>query len=348
VARDHQAEVVYLGTIGPRQCAIDTLIRQLQSKRQQLVFGYEAGPCGDWLSRYLPKRGPVCRGVAPSLSPQKAGDRVKTDRRDAVQWARLMRSGALTAVDVPTLEDEALRDRRRAREDALRDRKAAQCRLKAFLLRHALRYMGRATWGPAPRRGLSEGVCATPAPHIVFQEDVRAVTEPTARLQRLEPELHDPVHTWRLAPVLEALQARRGVPFTVAVTTGAERGDLPRFATPRQRMQFLGLIPAEYASGERRRQGSPTTAGHTHARRALGDGAWASRYPARVSRHLPLRRERPPKALQALSWKAQVRRCKRVRRLMARGKHATQVVGAIARALVGLMWASAKEIALTP
>jgi transposase len=187
---------------------------------------------------------------------------------------------------VPTVEDEAIRDLARAREDAIRDRKAAKNRLKAFLLRQDIRYAGRATWGPAHLRWLAEVVCPTPAQQIVFQEYVRAVTEHDERLQRLETELHEQVQGWRLAPVVQALQAMRGVQFTVAVTLIAELGDLTRFENPRQLMSYLGLTPSEYSSGERRRQGTITKAGHTFARRALIEGAWAYRYPAKVSRRL--------------------------------------------------------------
>jgi transposase len=348
VAQEHGAEVTYLGAIGTRQCDIDQLIRKLQSKAKHLVFVYEAGPCGSWLYRYLSKKGYACAVVAPSLIPKKAGDRVKTDRRDAVQLARLMRSGALTPVYVPKVEDEAIRDLTRAREDALSDRKAAKFRLTAFLLRHDIRYTGRATWNPAHLRWLSEVVCPTPAQHIVFQEYVRAVNEHIERLQRLEQELQDQGKTWRVYPVVEALQALRGVQCTVAVTTVAELGDLTRFDTPRELMKFLGLIPSEYSTGERRRQGSITKAGNTHARRALVEGAWAYRYPAKVSRHLQLRLEKPPKGIQDISWKAQVRLCKRYRKLIARGKHANQVVVAIARELIGFMWAIAKQVPVTP
>jgi transposase len=161
--------VVFLGTIGTRPCDIDTLVRQLTSKAQPLVFVYEAGPWGYWLYRYRTKRHLRCWVVAPSLVPKKAGDRVKTNRRDAIQLARMMRSGDLTPVSVPTVEDEAIRDRARAREDAIRDRKAAKNRLQAFLLRQDIRYEGRATWGPAPLRWLAAGVCPTPAQQIVFQ-----------------------------------------------------------------------------------------------------------------------------------------------------------------------------------
>jgi len=246
------------------------------------------------------------------------------------------------------VEEEAIRDLTRAREDAIRDLKAAKFRLKAFLLRHDMRYTGQATWSPAPLRWLSEVVCPTPAQQLVFQDYGRAVTEHTERLQRLEQERQAQVQTWRLQPVVEALQGRRGVQFTVAVTTVAELGDLPRFENPRQLLKYLGLIPSAYSRGERRRQGSITKAGNTHARHALVAGAWAYRYPATVSRHMQLRLEQLPKPSQDLSWKAQVRLCKRYRRLMARGKHANQVVVAIARELVGFRWAIAKEGPIAP
>jgi transposase len=275
VAKDHDADVIYLGTIGTRHVDIDTLVRQLPSQAKHLVFVSEAGPCGYWLYRSLSKKGYICWVVAPSLIPQKAGDRVKTDRRDAVQLARLMRSGDLTPVYVPTVDDEASRDLCRAREDAIVDLKAATFRLKAFLLRHDIRSTGQATWSPAHLRWLSEVVCPTPAQQMVFQAYVRAVTEHTERLQRLEQERQDHVKSWRLNPVVEALQAWRGVQFIVAVTTVAALGDLPRFENPRQLMKYLGLIPSAYSTGERRRQGAITKAGNTHARRALVDGAWA-------------------------------------------------------------------------
>jgi transposase len=277
VAQDHGAEVTYLGSIGTRQCDIDQLLRKMQSKAKHLIFVYEAGPCGYWLYRYLTKKGSACWVVAPSLIPKKAGDRVKTDRRDAVQLARLARSGDLTAVYVPKVADEAIRDLTRAREDTLSDCKDAKFRLKAFLLRHDIRYTGRANWSPAHLRWLSEVICPTPAQQMVFQEYVRAVTEHTARRQRLEPALQEQGTAWRFCPVVDALQALRGVQFPVAVTTVAELGDLTRFETPRQLMQCLGVIPSEYATGERRRQGSITKAGNTQARRALVEGAWAYR-----------------------------------------------------------------------
>jgi transposase len=287
VAKEPHAEVVSLGTIGTRQCDIDKLIRQMQSTSNHLVFVYEAGPCGSWLYRSLTKKGPVCCVVAPSLLPRKPGDRVNTTRREAIKLARLMRSGDRTPVYVPQVEDAARRDLCRAREETIRALTAAKFQLTAFLLRPDIRYTGQATWSPAHLRWRSEVVCPTLAQHIVCQAYVRAVTEHTARLARLEQELTDQVQTWRLAPVVAALQALRGVQCTAAVTTVAELGDLTRCDHPRQLRNSLGLTPAEDSTGERRQQGGITQTGNRHARRALLAGAWAERYPATISRHRP-------------------------------------------------------------
>jgi transposase len=243
-----------------------------------------------------------------------------------------MRSGDLTPVYGPQVEDEAIRDLTRTRDETIGDLKAAKSRLKAFLLRHDIRSTGRANGGAAHLRWLSDVVCPTPAQPIVCQAYVRAVNAHTERLQRLAQELQEPGQSWRLNPVVEALQARRGVQCTVAVTLVAELGDLTRFEHPMELMTYLGLTPSEYTSGERRRQGSITKAGNTHARRVLVEGAWAYRYPANVSRHLQRRLEKQPNVIQAISGKAQVRLCQRDRRLLARGQQANQVVVAIARA----------------
>ena len=338
------AEVVFLGTIGTRQRDIDTRVRQLAANTKPLVFVYEAGPCGYWLSRDLTKKHLLRWVVAPALVPKQAGNRVNTARRDATPRARLLRSGDLTPVYVPAVADEAIRDLTRAREDAIRGLKAAKSRLQAFLLRQAIRDEGRAAWGPAHLRGLADVVCPTPAQPMVFQEDVRAVSEHQARGQRLEAARHDHVQAWRLYPVAQALQALRGGQCTVAVPLMAELGDLTRFETPRQLMRYVGLTPSADSSGERRRQGSLTKAGHTFARRALIEGAWAYRSPAQGSRPLQVRLEQTPKTIQDISWKAQMRLCKRCRSLTTRGKHANQVVVAIARELAACIWAIAHAV----
>lgn len=343
-AEDRGTEALVLGMIGTRQCDIDKLIRTLQAKGAALMFAYEAGPCGYWLYRYLTRRGLRCAVVAPSLIPRRAGDRVKTDRRDAVTLARLLRSGDLRSIYVPTVDDEAIRDLSRAREDTVRDLKRSKVRLKAFLLRQDIRYDGRANWNAAHLRWLAHVVCPTPAQQIVFQEYVHTVTEQRDRLQRLDTELHTAVKTWRQQPVVEAVQALRGLDLTGAVTLIAEVGDLTRFDTPCKLMSYLGLTPSEYSSGPHRHQGGITKAGNGHARRALVEGAWAYRYPAKVSRHLQLRLEHVSPEVRAIAWKAQLRLCKRYRLLSARGKHVNQVVVAIAREMAAFAWAIARTV----
>ena len=270
---DRGAEVVSWGMIGTRQCDLDKLIRKLESKGATLVVAYEAGPCGDWLYRYLTRRGVSCAVVAPSLIPRKAGDRVKTDRRDAVTLARLLRSGDLSAIYVPTVDDEAIRDLSRAREDAVHDLKRSKVRLKAFLLRQDLRYEGRANWNAAHLRWLARVVCPTPAQQIVFQEYVHTVSEQTARLQRLEVELHTAVKTWRQSPVVEAVQALRGVNLTGGgdADRGSGRPDALRYtaqADERPGSDAVGVLvraaPAprgHHESRERPRPAGPRRGG---------------------------------------------------------------------------------------
>jgi transposase len=339
---DGPAEPVPLGTVGTRQCDIDTLIRKLQSKGVRLVFVYEAGPCGYWLYRYLTGKGLTCFVVAPSLIPRKPGDRVKTDKRDAATLARLARSRDLTPVYVPEPGDEAIRDLARAREDTRRDLNAARFRLKALLLRNDIRYTGRANWKPEHLRWLARLVFPTPAQQIVFQEYVRTVTERTELLGRLETQLLEQTKGWRFAPVVEALQALRGVQFTVAIITIAELGDLTRFDSPRQLMSYLGLTPSEYSTGDRRRQGGITKAGNGHARRALVEAAKAYRHRAKVSEAMRARQQHLPAAVCDIAWRAQVRLCGRYRKLHARGKHPNTIAAAIARELAGFVWAIVK------
>lgn len=291
---------VFVGAIGPRQADLDQLIRRLEAKAPALVFAYEAGPCGYGLYRRLTEKGFTCQVVAPSLIPKKPGDKVKTDRRDAIELARMLRSGDLTAVYVPSVDDEAIRDLVRARDAARLTLKNAKLRLKGFLLRLGLHYVGRADWNAAHLRYLAKVVCPTPAQQVVFQESVRAVDEQVDRLQRLEAELLERAPAWRLYPVVQALQALRGVQWLVAITVVAELGDLTRFDSPRQLAAFVGLIPSEYSSGQVRRQGGITKAGNGRARRALIEGAWAYRHPAKVSEHIQRRIDGLPKPIQDL------------------------------------------------
>ncbi len=334
----------FVGPIGTLKRDVDKLVRRLQSKASRLVFAYEAGPCGYRLYRDLTAKGLECRVVAPSLIPKRSGDRVKTDRRDAVELARLLRAGELTAVYVPTVEDEAIRDLCRGRDAARVTLRAAKLRLKSFLLRHGLHYTGRANWNAAHRRYLARITLPTPAQRIVFQEYVLAVDEQVERVGRIEGELDELASSWRLYPVVEGLQALRGVQWVVAMTVVAELGDLTRFDNPRQLAAFVGLIPSEHSSGPKRRQGGITRAGNGRARRVLVEGAWAYRYAPKVSEAMQKRLEKLPKEIQDIGWKAQVRLCRRFRRMKSRGKNANVVVAAIAREMLAFMWSIARKV----
>lgn len=331
-------DIKYLGTIGTRLKDIESLIRRLYSMGKKLVMAYEAGPCGYWLYRYLTKKGITCLVLAPSKMPKKPGDKIKTDKRDAINIADLVRCGSVKPIYVPDVADEAIRDLSRAREDVMDTLKGAKARLKAFLLRQDIRYIGKANWGPAHMRWLANVVCPTSAQQIVFQEYIRMVDEQEVRLRTLESSLKEEVKSWRFYPVVEAVQALRGVQFIVAVNVIAEIGDLRRFSNPRQLMAFLGMIPSEHTTGNRRRLGAITKTGNRLARKALVQGAHSYRYTAKVSRYMQKQLEGHSQEIQDISWKAQVRLCKRYRRLVARGVNKNKVIVAIGRELAAFMW----------
>jgi transposase len=339
-------EVRHYGKINGDMTSLDKAVRKLKSTSRELHFVYEAGPCGYEIYRHLSKQGFTCVVVAPSKTPKKSGDRIKNDRRDAQTLARLYRAGELTPIYVPKEDDEAMRDLTRAREDAVKALRTARQRLGAFLLRHGHRYPGKSSWKPAHRRWLSDITMPHPAQQITLQEYIHAVDEGTQRVDRLVDQILKLLPQWRLAPVVEALQALRGVAPIVAVTTVSEIGDLTRFENPRQLMAYLGLIPSEYTTGSSVRRGSITKTGNGHVRRVLVEAAHAYAYPARVSRFLLKRQDGLPQPIREIAWKAQVRLCGRFRRLMAQGKLKTKVVTAIARELSGFIWAIAREVQL--
>ena len=336
--------VEYLGPIGTREKDITGLIRHLKAKADELVFVYEAGPCGYGLCRSIRSRGHECEVVAPSLTPRKPGDRVKTNRRDAMKLARGMRSGDLTSIYVPSVEDEAIRDLCRGREDAMRDLKRSKQRLKALLLRLEIRYSGRESWSKAYFRWLSEVRCPTAAQQIVFQEHLHAITERGARVKRLEGELREIVVGWHLYPLVCGYQALRGIQFIGAATLVAEVGDLRRFAKARQVMGFLGLTPSEHSTGEKRRLGAITKTGNGRARRILIEASQAYRWMPKMSREIQERQEGLPQAIRDIGWKAQIRLTKRYRRLVSRRKNHNVAVTAVARELSGFLWSISREV----
>jgi transposase len=337
-------EVRHFGKIGGDMASLDKAIRKLQSRDTELRFVYEAGPCGYEIYRHLTEQKFHCVVVAPSMIPKKSGNRIKNDRRDAEALARLYRAGELTTVYVPREDDEAMRDLTRAREDAVTAQRTARQHLGAFLLRQGLRYPGKSSWKKAHMHWLSDVKMSHPAQQITLQEYIHAVTECSGRVDRLTEQIQKLLPQWHMAPVVNALQALRGVAPIVAVTTVSEIGDLGRFETPRQIMAYLGLVPSEYSSGSSTRRGGITKTGNGHVRRALVEAAHAYAYPARVSRHLLKRQEGLPQPIREIAWKAQVRLCGRFRRLMANGKSKNTVVAAIARELSGFMWAIARQV----
>jgi transposase len=272
--------------------------------------------------------GAQCIVAAPSKTPRRSGDRIKTDRRDAVTLARLHRSGELHPVWVPDEQTEAMRDLTRAREDAKYVQTKARQRLQSFLLRHGRRYPGRSSWTKTYRQWLSEQRFGQPSQQLCLEEYVGAVDQATARIQRLAQAIGELVSAWSLGPVVDALTAHRGVSLVVAATVCAELGDLTRFDRARDLMGFVGLVPSLHGTGLTRRAGAITKTGNAHVRRVLVEAAWSYRHPARRTAHLRRRLEGQPEAIQERSWKGQVRLCGRYRRMIGRGKHPNKVTTA--------------------
>ena len=337
-----------LGRITTSKQAISKLARQLQSKypKATLHFVYEAGPCGYWIYRLLTKLGHCCYIVSPSLIPKHPGDRVKTDKRDALKLTRLLKNADIHPIYVPEPEDEAVRDLSRARETAMHDLKKAKQRLKLFFLRNNISYAGSDRWGAKHRRWLTELILPHPAQQIVLQEFITTLNERFSRLERLDNELKHHVSRWRYYPVVQALQAMRGIKLIVAAGVIAELGDLTRFDHPNKLMSYLGLVPSEHSSGGHRRLGAITKCGNSRARRLLIEGAHAYRYPARMSTEIQKRQEGLPPNISEIAWDAQLRLCKRYQRLMHRGKHRNVVVTAIAREMSAYLWEIAKNVVL--
>ena len=338
------APVQHLATVAGGCEAVTRALRRQISRGKRLHIVYEAGPCGFTLARHFSALGWHCDVVAPSLIARAPGERVKSDRRDAIKLARQARSGDLTPVRVPDIADEAVRDVVRAREDAVREQRNARHRLKALLLRNGIVYTARSAWTAAHLRWLAELKLPEPPQQLAFQEYLHAISESTARIARLEQALRELAPRWVLYPVVVALQALRGVQFVNAITPAAEIQDFWRFASPRQLMAYVGLVPGEHSSGPRRRLGSITKAGNSPARRALVEIAHQYRFPARVSRVIARRQADVPKAVTDIAWHAQLRLCARYRRLAARKLPAGKVIVAIARELCGFVWAIAREV----
>lgn len=335
----------FVGTVGEKFTELTKALAKL-GDRTQLLIVYEAGPCGFALARELERAGYRCEVVAPSKVPRRPGDRVKTDRRDALTLAGLARAGELTFVSIPDERDEAIRDLSRARIDGVRARLKARQQLKALLLRHGRRYTGKTSWNAAHERYLATMSFDHRAQDIAFVEYRQAVSEAQARVERLSEALARELEHWRMRPLVKALMTLRGVDQLVATTLVSELGELRRFAHPRELMGYLGLVPSEHTTGEKRRLGAITKTGNTHVRRVLIEAAWNYRFPPRITMPLQKRQEQQPADVRAIAWRAQLRLNHRYRKLKARGVHHNKICVAIARELAGFLWSIGQQVTI--
>jgi transposase len=304
---------------------------------------YEAGPTGYVLFRALRLAGIDCMVIAPSLVPQKAGDRVKTDRRDAVKLARFLRSGDLTEVHVPEAATEAMRDLERSRDDAKKAERTARQQLSKFLLRYGRRYEGKTAWTGLHLAWIRGQVFDHEAHNRVLVDYVHAVDDATARVERLTKDIIELVESWSLRPLVKALQALRGVQIITAVILAAELGDMARFTSAPALMAYLGLVPSEHSSGESQKRGRITRTGNRHVRRILVESAWSYRFRPAMSNAIRKRNEGVAPAVRAIAWKAQQRLNGRYKKLLGRGKNKPQTVTALARELAGFVWSIARQ-----
>src|SRR5580704_8281429 len=338
-------EVRFLGEIENTPAATAKLLSKLAGKYTRLSFCYEAGPTGYGLYRQITELGHDCIVVAPSLIPKKAGNRVKTNRRDALGLATQFRAGELTAVWVPDPRHEAMRDLTRARGAAVDDLRAKRQQVSSFLLRLGLHYAGKKTWTKTHMKWLASQKLDHAEQRIAFEEMLLAVRQAEERIARLEEAIRVAVPDWSLAEVVDALMAMRGIDMISATAFLAEIGDLSRFRTPRELMGYLGLVPSEHSTGDTVIRGPITKAGNRRARRTLVECSWSYRHPPRVGRKKQDKVAAAPRPVREIAWKAQTRLYARYRALLRRGKLKTVIVTAIARELAGFIWAVHRAIA---
>ncbi len=341
IARPGREEAEYRDKIAHTRKAVQKLVERLSKEfgAAVMLFCYEAGPCGYGLHRQILGLGHDCEVVAPSLIPKKAGERIKTDRRDALKLAKYLRGGDLTAIWVPDAEQEAMRDLCRARADMKSQELKARQQLGAFVLRHGHHWpAGKKRWTAAHYNWLEALKFTHEWQQIVLQEYIDAVKAAGKRVADMMGQMLRVLPQWRLAPVVDGLTALRGIDKLSAMTLVAELGDISRFQSPRQLMAYLGLVPGEHSSGGRRRQGAITLTGNNHARRTLVESAWSYRFPARQTAHLKRKAAAASATAKTIGWRAQKRLCGRYRTLTQAGKNTKVACVAIARELVGFVW----------
>lgn len=318
--------------------ALRKIQKQYDLKKEDIQLCYEAGPTGFVLARRLIKLGYDCIVVAPSKIPSKSGDRVKTDRRDAVKLARLLRAGELDGINIPPVEDEVIRDVCRGRTDAVNTLARTKKQLMSFLLRNGYRYTGKSHWTEAHMRYLRELVLAEPTQKIVLEEYLQRIDFAKQQVERIEEQMRHLLQTWSRRPLVEALMGFRGFQQTAAMVIISEIGDFKRFDHPKKLMAYLGLTPSEDSSGGRRKQGSITKCGNSHARWMLVESAEHYRRPPKISKALSVRQEKLSREVRAISWRTQNRLNKRWVKLIFRGMHPNKIRVAVARELSSYIW----------
>lgn len=338
-------EVRGMGVI-PNDCgAVGRLVKKLGNP-DRLRMCYEAGPTGYVLYWQLTKLGVHCDVVAPTLVPVKAGDRVKTDRRDAERLARSYRAGDLTPVWVPDAAHEALRDLVRAREAAKTDQLRARHRVGKFLLRQGRRPAERMQpWTALHLQWVGRQQFEQPAQQATLEDYLHELEHQSRRIKQLEQAIDAAMLRMpsSMRTVIEALQSMRGIAKITAVTLVAELGRISRFTRPRQLMGYTGLISREHSSGERIRRGAITKAGNAHVRRVVLEAAWAYRYRPGISKTLAARQRGQSPRITEMAWRTQQRLHHRFRTLTARGKTPHVAITAVARELMGFIWAIGLE-----
>ena len=318
--------------------AVERVLRRWPSVR----CCYEAGPTGFGLFRYLVERGIACEVVAPGLVPQRPGDRVKTDSRDARKLARLLAGGLLEPIHVPAPELEAARDLVRAREDARLDRMRDRHRLSKFCLRQGRRLPGL-SWGVVRRKWLSEQRFEFAAQQQTFDAYVHTVDLVDRRIEAFERAVRETAEQGPWRELVARLRCLRGIDTLTALGIVTEIGDFGRFKTAEEFMSFVGLVPSEHSSGEQRRQGSITKAGNSHARRLLVESAWHARRRPTVGYELARRQRGQDPVVVERAWRCQQRLHSRWQRMAGRGKPQQKIVVACARELAGFVWAIATD-----
>ncbi|RWZ58977.1 IS110 family transposase [Halobacillus fulvus] len=334
----------YWGTLPHTMDAIRSLVKKLGDP-ECLRVCYEAGPTGYPLYRFLRAMDIHCDVIAPSLIPQRPGERIKTDRRDAVRLAQLYRSGELTSIRVPTEDDEALRDLIRCREDAVGDELRAKHRLTKFFLRHNIcPPAGVKFQSKKYQEWLNTVSFERSTSQLVFQEYLYQWKEIRERIGRLDAEIRIQASEGPHAPLIQALQGLRGIGELTATSLVAEIGSFIRFPKPTHLMSFAGMVPSESSSGDYRRQGSITKAGNRHVRRLIIESAWSYKYKPAVKGELKKRLKGLPPEIHLISWKAQNRLHKKLHRLLSRGVMPGKAITAVAREFLGFIWAVALEV----